>query len=182
MFARNVCFSRSEWQDPRPMRPFPGAIGWFWIHGVSILPGRSPFRVERPEIMHGTKMLPGLLAFKAGKKIGSPNGDPINEFFGSAQRLSDAPQPLHQAEELAVSRLKESHQANEIALSRLGGDYASGCTEGAGCRCAFPSGGIAPGEQAYGFPSGRITPSERTCAFLPGSQHPTEFQGLHCRT
>lgn len=135
MFAQNVCFSRSEWQDPRPMRPFPGAIGWFWIHGVRILPGRSPFRVERPEIMHGTKMLPGLLAFKAGKKIGSPNGDPINEFFGSAQRLPDALQPLHQAEELAVScleelhraselavsRLKESHQANELALSHLGG-------------------------------------------------------------
>lgn len=168
MFARNVCFSRSEWQDPRPMRPFPGAIGWFWIHGVSILPGRSPFRVERPEIMHGTKMLPGLLAFKAGKKIGSPNGDPINEFFGSIQRLPDALQPLHQAEELAVSRLKESHQANELALSHLGGGYASGCTEGVGCRC--------------GFLPGRIKPSERTCAFLPGSQHPTEFRGLHCRT
>lgn len=68
-------------------------------------------------------------------KIGSPNGDPINEFFGSAQRLPDALQPLHQTEELAVScleelhranelavsRLKESHQANELALSHLGG-------------------------------------------------------------
>lgn len=168
MFARNVCFSRSEWQDPRPMRPFPDAIGWFWIHGVKILPGRSPFRVERPEIMHDTKMLPRLLGLQSGQKIGSPNGDPINEFFGSVQRLSDAPQPLHQAEELAVSRLKELHQANELALSHLGGDYASGCTEGAGCR--------------YGFLPERITPSERTCAFLPGSQHPTEFRGLHCRT
>lgn len=118
--------------------------------------------------MHGTKMLPGLLAFKAGKKIGSPNGDPINEFFGSIQRLPDALQPLHQAEELAVSRLKELHRANELALSHLGGGYASGCTEGAGCRC--------------GFLPGRIKPSERTCAFLPESQHPTEFQGLHCRT
>ena len=55
--------------------------------------------------MHGTKMLPGLLAFKAGKKIGSPNGDPINELFGFTQRLSDALQPLHQAEELAFSCL-----------------------------------------------------------------------------
>ena len=163
------------------MRPFPGAIGWFWIHGVKILPGRSPFRVERPEIMHVTKMLPGLLAFKAGKKIGSPNGDPINEFFGSAQRLSDAPQPLHQAEELAVSCLEELHRASELALSHLGGDYASGCTEGAGCRCAFPSGGIAPGEQAYGFLPGRIKPSERTCAFLPESQHPTGLRELRCR-
>ena len=63
----------------------------------------------------------GFLVFKAGKKIGSPNGDPINEFFGSVQRLSDAPQPLHQAEELAVSRLKELHRANELALSHLGG-------------------------------------------------------------
>lgn len=68
MFARNVCFSRSEWQDPRPMRPFPGAIGWFWIHGVSILPERSPFRVEKPEIMHDTKMLPRLLGLQSGQK------------------------------------------------------------------------------------------------------------------
>lgn len=152
MFARNVCFSRSEWQDPRPMRPFPGAIGWFWIHGVSILPERSPFRVERPEIMHDTKMLPRLSAFKAGKKIGSPNGDPINEFFGSAQRPSDAPQPLHQAEELAVScleelhraselavsRLKESHQANELELSHLGGGLRKWVHRRCGLSMRFP--------------------------------------------
>ena len=117
------------------MRPFPGAIGWFWIHGVRILPGRSPFRVERPEIMHGTKMLPGLLAFKAGKKIGSPNGDPINELFGFTQRLSDALQPLHQAEELAFSCLGGGIVPSEQA-------------------CGFPSGGIAPGERACAFPSG----------------------------
>lgn len=69
--------------------------------------------------MHGTKMLPGLLAFKAGKKIGSPNGDPINKFFGSIQRLPDDLQPLHQAGELAVSCLEELHRASELALSRL---------------------------------------------------------------
>lgn len=115
------------------------------------------------------------------KKIGSPNGDPINELFGFTQRLSDALQPLHQAEELAFSCLGgivPSEQAcgfpsEGIAPSERacafpsGGGYASGCTEGAGCRC--------------GFLPGRITPSERTCAFLPGSQHPTEFQGLRCR-
>lgn len=60
MFARNVCFSRSEWQDPRLMHPFPGAIGRFRIHGARILPPRPPFRVERPEITHSAKNLPAL--------------------------------------------------------------------------------------------------------------------------
>lgn len=131
------------------------------------LAGKVPFsrRETRNHAWHEDAAR--AFGLQSGQKIGSPNGDPINEFFGSAQRLPDALQPLHQAEELAVSRLKESHQANELALSHLGGGYASGCTEGAGRRCAFPS--------------GRITPSERTCAFLPGSQHPTEFQGLRCR-
>ena len=68
MFARNACFSRSKWQDPRLMSPFPGAIGWFWIHGVKILPKRSPFHVERPEIMHSAKMLPGLLGLQCRHK------------------------------------------------------------------------------------------------------------------
>ena len=56
--ARNACFSRSRWQHPRPMHPFPGAIGRFRIHGARILPPRAPFRVEEPEITHGAKMLP----------------------------------------------------------------------------------------------------------------------------
>ncbi len=56
--ARNACFSRSEWQHPRPMHPFPGAIGRFGIHGARILPPRALFRVEEPEITHGAKMLP----------------------------------------------------------------------------------------------------------------------------
>lgn len=58
--ARNACFSRSKWQDPRLMRPFPGAIGRFGMHGARILPSRPPFRVEGPEIIHGAKMLPVL--------------------------------------------------------------------------------------------------------------------------
>ena len=56
--ARNACFSRSRWQHPRPMHPFPGAIGRFRIHGVRILPPRAHFRVEEPEITHDAKMLP----------------------------------------------------------------------------------------------------------------------------
>ena len=51
----------------------------------------------------------------AGIKIGSPNGDPIEEFFGFAQRLPDALQPLHQANELALSYLDHSTR------QRLGG-------------------------------------------------------------
>ena len=56
--ARNACFSRSRWQHPRPMHPFPGAIGRFRMHGARILPPRALFRVEEPEITHGAKMLP----------------------------------------------------------------------------------------------------------------------------
>lgn len=51
----------------------------------------------------------------AGIKIGSPNGDPIEEFFCFAQRLPDALQPLHQANELALSYLDHSTR------QRLGG-------------------------------------------------------------
>ena len=51
----------------------------------------------------------------ASIKIGSPNGDPIEEFFGFAQRLPDALQPLHQANELALSYLDHSTR------QRLGG-------------------------------------------------------------
>ena len=43
------------------MCPFPGAIGWFWMHGAGILPSRAVFRAEGPEIMHSVKMLPALL-------------------------------------------------------------------------------------------------------------------------
>ena len=206
--ARNACFSRSRWQHPRPMHPFPGAIGRFRMHGARILPPRALFRVEEPEITHGAKMLPappGLSAtaacgpaeralrpaaqawpacrmrppchlacarrglrsgrtgfapcsraspsetrhavpvpmhlatcaphpsrqpraptasrkqaeqhkqLNAGIKIGSPNGDPIEELFGFAQRLPDALQSLHQANELALSYLDHSTR------QRLGG-------------------------------------------------------------
>ena len=51
----------------------------------------------------------------AGIKIGSPNGDPIEELFGFAQRLPDALRPLHQANELALSYLDHSTR------QRLGG-------------------------------------------------------------
>ena len=224
--ARNACSSRSEWQHPRPMHPFPGAIGRFGMHGARILPPRALFRVEEPEITHGAKMLPaprgpsaaaacgpaeralrhaaaawpnGLCALRRGPgllaacappaislvpaaacapchlarvhrrrlarvtlrrphrahhavpvpmhlatcaphpsrqprgptasrkqaeqhkqlnasiKIGSPNGDPIEELFGFARRLPNAPLPLHQANELALSYLDHSTR------QRLGG-------------------------------------------------------------
>ena len=51
----------------------------------------------------------------AGIKIGSPNGDPIEELFCFAQRLPDVLQPLHQANELALSYLDHSTR------QRLGG-------------------------------------------------------------
>ena len=68
--ARNACFSRSRWQHPRPMHPFPGAIGRFRIHGARILPPRALFRVEEPEITHGVKMLPAPRGLSAAAAYG----------------------------------------------------------------------------------------------------------------
>ena len=68
--ARNACFSRSRWQHPRPMHPFPGAIGRLGIHGARILPPRALFRVEEPEITHGAKMLPAPPGLSAAAACG----------------------------------------------------------------------------------------------------------------
>ena len=68
--ARNACFSRSRWQHPRPMHPFPGAIGRFGTHGARILPPRALFRVEEPEITHGAKMLPAPPGLSAAAACG----------------------------------------------------------------------------------------------------------------
>ena len=68
--ARNACFSRSRWQHPRPMHPFPGAIGRFRIHGARILPPRALFRVGKPEITHGAKMLPAPPGLSAAAVCG----------------------------------------------------------------------------------------------------------------
>ncbi len=68
--ARNACSSRSEWQHPRPMHPFPGAIGRFRMHDARILPPRALFRVEEPEITHGAKMLPPPRGLSAAAACG----------------------------------------------------------------------------------------------------------------
>lgn len=68
--ARNACFSRSRWQHPRPMYPFPGTIRRFRIHGARILPPRALFRVEEPEITHGAKMLPAPPGLSAAAACG----------------------------------------------------------------------------------------------------------------
>ena len=68
--ARNACFSRSRWQHPRPMHPFPGAIGRFRIHGARILPPRVLFRDEEPEITHDAKMLPAPRGLSAAAACG----------------------------------------------------------------------------------------------------------------
>ena len=68
--ARNACFSRSRWQHPRPMYPFPGAIRRFRIHGARILPPRALFRVEESEITHGAKMLPAPPGLSAAAACG----------------------------------------------------------------------------------------------------------------
>ena len=68
--ARNACFSRSRWQHPCPMHPFPGAIGRFGMHGARILPPRVLFRVGEPEITHGAKMLPAPRGLSAAAACG----------------------------------------------------------------------------------------------------------------
>ena len=68
--ARNACSSRSRWQHLRPMHPFPGAIGRFRIHGARILPPRALFRVGKPEITHGAKMLPAPRGLSAAAACG----------------------------------------------------------------------------------------------------------------
>ncbi len=68
--ARNACFSRSKRQHPRPMHPFPGAIGRFRMHGARILPPRALFRVEEPETTHGAKMLPAPRGLSAAAACG----------------------------------------------------------------------------------------------------------------
>ena len=72
--ARNACFSRSRWQHPRPMHPFPGAIGRFGIHGARILPPRALFRVGEPEITHGAKMLPAPPGLSAAAACDTRHG------------------------------------------------------------------------------------------------------------
>lgn len=65
MFARNVCFSRSEWQDPRLMYPFPGAIRRFRMHGAKMLPALSG--LSRRSAGRGPANWPnGLCALRPG--------------------------------------------------------------------------------------------------------------------
>ena len=71
--------------------------------------------LRRPRPTASRKQAEQHKQLNAGIKIGSPNGDPIEELFGFAQRLPDALQPLHQANELALSYLDHSTR------QRLGG-------------------------------------------------------------
>lgn len=99
MFTRNVCFSRSEWQDPRLMYPFPGAIGRFRIHGARILPPRPSFGVEGPEIIHGAKMLPALPDLSRRRFAGR---GPANRLNGLCALLP-GPGPLAASRVSAIS-------------------------------------------------------------------------------
>ena len=69
-FSPNARKRPRSWQHPRPMHPFPGAIGRFRIHGARILPPRALFRVEEPEITHGAKMLPAPPGLSAAAACG----------------------------------------------------------------------------------------------------------------
>ena len=88
--------------------------------GLFLLPSCRPRRAPAlPPAPAPRKRAELRRQLNSGIKIGSPNGDPIEELFGFAQRLPDALQPLHQTDELALFHPKELHQANELALSYL---------------------------------------------------------------
>ncbi len=103
--ARRCCQRRAAFPRQQPAVPVP-------MHLATCAPhpsrqARGPTASRKQAEQH--KQL------NAGIKIGSPNGDPIEKLFCFAQRLPDALQPLHQANELALSYLDHSTR------QRLGG-------------------------------------------------------------
>ena len=103
--ARRCCRRRAAFPRRRPAVPVP-------THLATCAPHPS-HQLSRPTASR--KQAEQRKQLNAGIKIGSPNGDPIEKLFGFAQRLSDALQPLHQANELALSHLDHSTR------QRLGG-------------------------------------------------------------
>ena len=72
--GRNACFSRSRWQHPRPMHPFPGAIGRFGIHGARILPPRPFFASRSPKSCMARRCCQRRPAFPRQRHAVRPNG------------------------------------------------------------------------------------------------------------
>ena len=103
--ARRCCQRRAAFPRQRNAVPVPMHLATCAPH-----PSRQP---RAPTASR--KQAEQHKQLNAGIKIGSPNGDPIEELFGFAQRLPDALQPLHQANELALSYLDHSTR------QRLGG-------------------------------------------------------------
>lgn len=96
--ARRCCQRRTAFPRQRHAIPVP-------MH----LATRTPYPSRQPRGPAASrKQAEQHKQLNAGIKIGSPNGDPIEELFGFAQRLPDALQPLHQANELALSYLDHS--------------------------------------------------------------------------
>lgn len=105
MFARNVCFSRSEWQDPRLMYPFPGAIGRFRIHGARILPPRPLFASRARKSCMARRCCQRCAAFRgtaarvAGPRTGRTGFAPCSPGLvrlphARVSAISSAPPPL----------------------------------------------------------------------------------------
>ena len=103
--TRRCCQRRAAFPRQRPAVPVP-------MHLATCAP--HPSRQPR-EPTASRKQAEQHKQLNAGIKIGSPNGDPIEELFGFTERLPDAPLPLHQANELALSYLDHSTR------QRLGG-------------------------------------------------------------
>ena len=103
--TRRCCQRRAAFPRQRHAIPVP-------MH----LATRTPYPSRQPRGPTASrKQAEQHKQLNAGIKIGSPNRDPIEELFGFAQRLPDALQPLHQANELALSYLDHSTR------QRLGG-------------------------------------------------------------
>lgn len=137
MFARNVCFSRSEWQDPRLMYPFPGAIGRFRIHGARILPPRPPFRVERPEITHSAKNLPALPGFSAAadRSLAERALRPAARAWSACRMRGSLPSRPHRANQpgsaaacITLAALSTPIVATRIAHRSRGGEWRAAAT------------------------------------------------------
>lgn len=103
--ARRCCQRRTAFPRQRHAIPVP-------MH----LATRTPYPSRQPRGPTASrKQAEQHKQLNASIKMGSPNGDPTEELFGFAQRLPDALQPLHQANELALSYLDHSTR------QRLGG-------------------------------------------------------------
>ena len=175
--ARNACFSRSRWQHPRPMHPFPGAIGRFRIHGARILPPRALFRVEEPEITHDAKMLPAPRGLSAAAACGPAERAlrPAARAWPACRMRPPLPSRLCLPPAFIAAVLYASRFAARIAPTHAAIRQAAHCSRGE------PPIGLFPPPSRC--PRRRIASTDARSPAPPGPQPaPTEPQSRANRT